>query len=110
MSCVFHKHSQNITKLYSYNPGQKSLRHPGKTRPKLEIYGNPLCLYDTVLVTAPLPPLLLPQAMLKMSAMILGVKGVSNQHCIGGGRGMREFARFCESVPRPVLARIVGLL
>ena len=30
--------------------------------------------------------------MLKVPAMILGVKGASNQQCIGGGRGMREFA------------------
>ena len=42
----------------------------------------------------------LPQAMLKVPAMILGVKGTSNQHCIGVEGGMREFAGFCKSVPR----------
>ena len=57
-----------------------------------------LCLCDTVLVTAlPLPP----QAMLKAPAMILGVKGPSNQHCIGGGGGgMREFAVFLQKCPK----------
>ena len=56
-----------------------------------------LCLYHTVLVTA-LP--LLPQAMLKAPAMILGVKGPSNQHCIGGGGGMREFGVFLRKCPK----------
>ena len=32
--------------------------------------------------------------MLKVPGMTLGVKGPSNQHCIGGGGGMREFAGF----------------
>ena len=64
------------------------------------------CLHDTVEVTA-LPP---PQAMLKAPAMILGVKGASNQHRTGG-RGecanMRVFDVFA-SVPR-LLARSVVL-
>ena len=38
--------------------------------------------------------------MLKASAMILGVKGPSNQHCIGGGEGMREFAVFLRKCPK----------
>ena len=32
--------------------------------------------------------------------MILGVKGPSNQHCIGGGGGMREFAVFLRKCPK----------
>ena len=39
-------------------------------------------------------PPLLRQAMLKVPAMILGVKGPSNQHCIAGGGRMRQFAGF----------------
>ena len=39
-----------------------------------------------------LPSPLLPQAMLNAPAMILGVKGPSNQHCISGWRGI---ARIC---------------
>ena len=46
-----------------------------------------------------LPPLP-PQAMLKGPAMILGVKGPSNQHYIGGGGGMREFAVFLRKCPK----------
>ena len=38
--------------------------------------------------------------MLKAPAMILGVKGPSNQHCIGGGGGMREFAVFLLKCPK----------
>ena len=46
-----------------------------------------------------MPSPLLPQAMLKAPAMILGVKGASNQHCIVGGEGMHEFARFLQKFP-----------
>ena len=46
------------------------------------------------------PPPLPPQAMLKAPAMILGVKSPSNQHCIGGGGGMREFAVFLRKCPK----------
>ena len=46
--------------------------------------------YITLSLSLPSP--LPPQAMLKAPAMILGVKSPSNQHCIGGGGGMREFA------------------
>ena len=56
-----------------------------------------LCSYHTVFVTA--LPLLL-QAMLKAPAMILGVKGPSNQHCRGGGGGMRESAVFLRKCPK----------
>ena len=38
--------------------------------------------------------------MLKVPAMILGVKGPSNQHCNGGGGGMREFAVFWGKCPK----------
>ena len=38
--------------------------------------------------------------MLKAPEMILGVKGPSNQHCIGGGGGMREFAVFLRKFPK----------
>ena len=38
--------------------------------------------------------------MLKVPAMILGVKGPSNQHCIGGGGGMRKFAVFLRKCPK----------
>ena len=38
--------------------------------------------------------------MLKAPAMILDVKGPSNQHCIGGGGGMREFAVFLPKCPK----------
>ena len=51
------------------------------------------CLYHTVLVTAHSPPP-------KVPAMILGVKGPSNQHCIAGGGGMREFAGFLRKCPK----------
>ena len=34
------------------------------------------------------------------SPMILGVKGPSNQHCSGGGGGMREFAVFLRKCPK----------
>ena len=47
------------------------------------------------------------QAMLKAPAMILGVKGPSNQRCSGGeGGGCANLRCFCESVPR-LLARII---
>ena len=38
--------------------------------------------------------------MLKAPAMILGVKGPSNQHCRGGGGGMRESAVFLQKCPK----------
>ena len=38
-----------------------------------------------------MPSPLLPQAMLKARAIILGVKGASKQHCKDSGGGMREF-------------------
>ena len=38
--------------------------------------------------------------MLKAPAMILGVKGPSNQHCIVGGGGMHEFAGFVQKYPK----------
>ena len=47
-----------------------------------------------------LPSPFLPQAMLKVPAMILGVKRASNQHCIGGGGGMHEFAVFLQKCPK----------
>ena len=47
-----------------------------------------------------LPFSLLPQAMLKVPSLILGVKGVSNQqHEIGGGGGMYGFAGFLQKGP-----------
>ena len=47
-----------------------------------------------------LPSPLPPQPMLKAPAMIRGVKGPSDQHCIGGGGGMREFAVFLRKCPK----------
>ena len=47
-----------------------------------------------------LPSPLHRQAMLKVPAMILGVKGPSNQHCIEGGGEMREFAGFWRKCPK----------
>ena len=41
-----------------------------------------------------------PQAMLKVPAMILGVQGPPNQHCIAGGGGMCEFATFLQKCPK----------
>ena len=38
--------------------------------------------------------------MLKAPAVILGVKSPSNQHCIGGGGGMHEFAVFLRKCPK----------
>ena len=91
------------TRPNSDNPGQKSLGHPEKnTRNIGHLWKMPcvsllLCLYHTVFVTAlPLPP----QAMLKVPAMILGVKGPSNQHCSGGGGEMREFVVFLRKCPK----------
>ena len=55
-----------------------------------------------------LPSPLLRQAMLKVPAMILGVKGALNQHCIAGGGECANLRGFCESAPR-LLARIVAL-
>ena len=53
------------------------------------------CLYNTVLVTAsPSSP------KMKVPAMILGVKGASNQHCIEGGVGMREIQGFLRKHPK----------
>ena len=57
-----------------------------------------------------MPSPLLRQAMLKAPAMILVVKGVSNQHCIAGGGGdvhNINLRCFCKSVLR-LLARIVS--
>lgn len=45
---------------------------------------------DTALVIS-IPPTS-HQAMLKMPAMFLGMKGASNQHCIADGGEMGEFA------------------
>ena len=50
-------------------------------------------------------PLLL-QTMLKVPAMILGVKGTSNQHCIAMEGECANLQGFCKSVSR-LLARIV---
>ena len=47
-----------------------------------------------------LPFPLLCQAMLKVPAMILGVKSASNQHCIGGGGGMHKFVVFLRKCPK----------
>ena len=77
--------------------------HPAKARARLEIGEKTplyvillLCLYDTVLVTAlPTPT----PAMLKAPAMILGVKGVSNQHCKEVEGECENLRGFCESLP-----------
>ena len=42
----------------------------------------------------------LTKEMLKESGMILDVKGASNQHCVEGGRGMRELTGFLRKYPK----------
>ena len=79
-----------------YNGGQKSLGTRKKSA-KLDIVKNALRKSVALFIShcfARCPPPLPPQAMLKAPAMILGVKGPSNQHCIGGGGGIRGFAVF----------------
>ena len=92
----------------NYNPGQKSLGHPAKVRTKLKFMKNALWKSVYMAWLWSFPSLLLPQAMLIAPAMILGVKGASNQHCIGDGGGMRKYAGYFRSVTR-LLARIVVL-
>ena len=91
------------TRPNSNNLGQKSLGHPAKTHAKLDICEKCLVLvccsiYITLFWSLPSP--FLPQAMLRTHAMILGVKGPSNQHCIAGGGGMCEFAVFLRKCPK----------
>ena len=93
-----------------YNPGQKSLGPRAKTRAKLDICEKRLayvCFSSYITLLWSLPSPLFPKAMLKAPAMILGVKGASNQHCIAVEGESENLRSFCESVPR-LLARIVG--